>query len=59
MTFVRNHASALIACDFAMVVTAHFRVLYVFVVLEVSTRRILHYNGHLSPDSPVDGATVP
>lgn len=43
MTFVRNHASALIACDFATVVTAHFRVLYVFVLLGVGTRRILHY----------------
>jgi transposase InsO family protein len=44
MTFVRNHASALIACDFATVVTAHFRVLYVFVLVEVATRSILHYN---------------
>jgi len=44
MTFVRNHASSLIACDFATVVTAHFRVLYVLVVMEVGTRRILHYN---------------
>ena len=44
MTFVRNHASSLIACDFATVVTAHFRILYVFVLMEVSTRRILHYN---------------
>ncbi len=43
-TFVRNHASALIACDFATVVTAHFRVLYVLVLMEVGTRRILHYN---------------
>ena len=44
MTFVRNHASALIACDFATVVTAHFRLLYVFVLVEVGRRRILHYN---------------
>ena len=48
-TFVRNHASALIACDFATVVTAPFRVLYVFVVIEVGTRRILHYNATSHP----------
>jgi len=34
-TFVRNHASAVLACDFFVVVTATFRVYYVFVVLEV------------------------
>jgi len=33
-TFVRNHATAIIACDFCVVVTATFRLLYVFVVLE-------------------------
>jgi len=30
-TFVWNHAQALVACDFCVVVTATFRVLYVFV----------------------------
>jgi transposase InsO family protein len=44
MTFVRNHASTLIACDFVTVVTARFRVLYVLVVMEIGTRRILHCN---------------
>jgi transposase InsO family protein len=44
MTFVRNHASAMIACDFATVVTATFRTLYVLVVMEVGTRKILHWN---------------
>jgi transposase InsO family protein len=43
-TFVRNHASAVLACDFFVTVTATFRLLYVFVVLEVGTRRILHWN---------------
>jgi len=41
-TFVRNHAQAVLACDFFMAVTARFRVLYVFVVLDVGTRRIVH-----------------
>ena len=43
-TFVRNHAQALLACDFFIVVTARFHVVYVFVVLEVGTRRIVHWN---------------
>jgi putative transposase len=43
-TFVRNHAHAVLACDFFTTVTVPFRNLYVFVVLEVGTRRILHWN---------------
>jgi hypothetical protein len=31
MTFVRNHAKGILACDFFVTVTASFRVLYVFV----------------------------
>jgi putative transposase len=41
-TFVRNHAQAIIACDFCMVVTATFRLLLVFVVMEHASRKILH-----------------
>jgi len=44
MTFVRNHAQAIVACDFFVVVTATFRVLYVFVLMEIGTRRIVHHN---------------
>jgi putative transposase len=44
MSFVGNHAQAILACDFFVVVTASFRVLYVFVLLEVGTRRIAHFN---------------
>src|SRR5215468_2605376 len=43
-TFVRNHAQAIVACDFCLVVTATFRLLYVFVVMEHATRRLLHVN---------------
>jgi transposase InsO family protein len=43
-TFVRNHASAVLACDFFVVISATFRAFYVFVVLEVGTRRIRHWN---------------
>src|SRR5262245_28130889 len=44
LTFVRNYAKTIVACDFCVVVTATFRFLYVFVVMEHATRRILHYN---------------
>jgi transposase InsO family protein len=43
-TFVRNHARSILASDFFVVVTATFRIVYVFVVLEVGTRRILQWN---------------
>jgi putative transposase len=43
-TFVRNHAQAIVACDFCVVVTATFRLLYVFVLMEHATRRRLHVN---------------
>jgi putative transposase len=33
-----------VACDFFVVITAAFRTLYVFVVMEIGSRRILHYN---------------
>jgi len=44
MTFVRNHAEAIIAADFFVVVTATFRLVYVLVIMEVGSRRILHCN---------------
>jgi transposase InsO family protein len=43
-TFVRNHARAVLACDFFVTVTATFRLLYVFVVLDIGTRRLVHWN---------------
>ena len=43
-TFVRNHARAIVACDFLISFTASFRILYVFVAMEVGSRRILHTN---------------
>ena len=43
-TFVHNHAECLVACDFLVAVTARFRVLRVFVVMEVGSHQILHYN---------------
>lgn len=44
LTFVRNHAKVIVACDFFVVVTATFRTLYIFAMLDLGTRRILHHN---------------
>jgi putative transposase len=43
-TFVRNHAQAIVACDFCVAITATFRMLYVFVVIDHASRRLLHVN---------------
>jgi len=48
-TFVRNHAHALVACDFCEVATATFRVLYVFLAMEIGSRRLLHVNATAHP----------
>lgn len=44
MTFVQNQSRAIVACDFVVAVTLRFRVLYIFVVMDVGSRRILHVN---------------
>ena len=43
-TFLRNHAQAIVACDFFVAITASFRLIYVFVVMHHSSRRLLHFN---------------
>jgi putative transposase len=43
-TFLRNHSHAIVACDFFLVVTATFRQLYVFVMIEHGSRRLVHMN---------------
>jgi putative transposase len=39
-----RHAQSIAACDFLVVVTAWFQTLYVFLLMEVGTRRIVHCN---------------
>ena len=51
-SFVSNHAQAIVACDFCVVVTTTFRLVYVFVVMEHATRRILHANVTVHPTAP-------
>jgi len=41
-TFLKNHASHIWACDFTVVHDLLFRNLYVFVIIELHTRRIVH-----------------
>lgn len=48
-TFLKNHAKAILACDFFVAVTATFRMLYVFVVIEHGTRRLKHVNVTTNP----------
>ena len=48
-TFLKNHATAILACDFFVAVTATFRMLYVFVIIEHGTRRLAHINVTTSP----------
>jgi putative transposase len=51
MTFVRNHAKAIIASDFFVVVTATFQLVYVVVIMEIETRRVLHFNVTQHPNA--------
>ncbi len=50
-TFLKNHARAILACDFFVAVTATFRMLYVFVVIEHGTRRLAHVNVTANPSA--------
>jgi hypothetical protein len=48
-TFLKNHAKAIVACDFFVSVTATFQVLYVFVVIEHGRRLLTHVNVTANP----------
>jgi putative transposase len=50
-TFLRLHAQGIIACDFFLAVTATFRQLYVFVVIEHQSRRLIHCNVTAHPNA--------
>ncbi len=41
-TFVRNHASQIWACDFLQVMDLRFRPLFVFLIVELGSRRVVH-----------------
>jgi len=44
LTFIRNHLNESWAIDFCTVPTLSFKVLYVFVILDHSRRKVLHFN---------------
>jgi transposase InsO family protein len=50
-TFLRLHAQGIVACDFFIVVTATFRQLYVFVIIEHYSRRLIHCNVTAHPSA--------
>jgi transposase InsO family protein len=41
-TFLKNHAGDIWACDFTVVHTLFFLPLYIFVIMELRTRRVVH-----------------
>ena len=43
-TFLKNHLNSTAACDFFVVPTATFRLLFCFVILAHDRRRIVHFN---------------
>jgi hypothetical protein len=48
-TFLRNHAKEIYACDFLVQPTALFSSVYVFVVIHLDTRKVVHVNATSSP----------
>lgn len=50
-TFLRLHAQGIIACDFLVTVASTFRLLYVFVVIEHHSRRLIHCNVTAHPSA--------
>ena len=51
-TFLENHGHEIFACDFMAQHTALFAVIYVFVVMQLDTRRIVHINVTTQPSLP-------
>ena len=50
-TFLKNHARVIVACDFFVAVTATFRMLYVFVVIEHGSRRLVRVDVTAHPSA--------
>jgi len=48
-TFLRNHASEIWACDFLQTYDLFFRSLFVFVIIELSSRRLVHFGVTRNP----------
>ena len=48
-TFLRNHASQIWACDFLQTYDALFRTVFVFVIIELGSRRVVHHGVSRNP----------
>ena len=48
-TFLRNHANEIWACDFLQTYDLFFRTLFVFVIIELGSRRLVHYGVTRNP----------
>jgi hypothetical protein len=51
-TFIQNHAKEVWACDFLTQYTAFFASVYVFIIMEVGSRRIVHVTVTANPTLP-------
>jgi putative transposase len=51
-TFLQNHAAQIWACDFLQVTDLFFRPLFVFFLIELKTRRVIHVGVTRSPSDP-------
>jgi transposase InsO family protein len=51
-TFLKNHAGDIWACDFTVVHDLLFQAFYIFVIIELQTRRIVHTAVTTSPTDP-------
>ena len=48
-TFLRNHASQIWACDFLQTYDIFFRTTFAFVIIELGSRRIVHFGVTRNP----------
>lgn len=48
-TFLKNHASEIWACDFVQTYDVFFRTIFVFFIIELGSRRVVHFGVIRSP----------
>ena len=48
-TFLRNHASEIWSCDFLQTYDLFFQAVFVFVIIELGSRRLLHFGVTRNP----------
>lgn len=48
-TFLRNHATQIWACDFLQTYDVFFRTVFVFVIVELGSRRVVHFGVTRNP----------